>query len=72
MAVVVPVTSVEATGSEAMQAPSFSTLIIIIMVIFKCYLSRAHSPFVDKVSDQKTGKVSTSVNAWQYSRCIYI
>ena len=38
--VVVPVTSVEVTCSEAMLALSFSTLlIIIIMVIFKCYFS---------------------------------
>ena len=43
VAVVVPVTSVVVSGSDAM------------------FLY-----FVGKVSDEKTGKISTRVNGWQY------
>ena len=49
-AVVVPVTSVEVTCSEAMLALSYSTLFV--------------------VSVEKTGKISTRVNGWQYFRLI--
>ena len=52
VAVVVPVTSVEVTCSEAMLAQSLY--------------------FIGKISDEKTCKISTRVNGWQYFRWMSI
>ena len=58
VAVVVPVTSVEVTYSEAMLALGFSTLVLLL--------------YVDNAFDENTGKVCTRVNGWQCLRWMSI
>ena len=60
VAVVVPVTNVEVTCSEALSALSLSCLLS-----SKLY-------FVGIVLDENTGKVSTRVNGWHYFRWMSI